>query len=130
MAADSSPTALQARATALGMVPTTMTKVHRRPDGRALAVQTPVYVPPPAAGHDQGAQAGEDDGQDDCQDDSVRRPATTGKSRDHKGHYVAGDGRASDVAEAPQERAPEPVSLPVVRRGSAVASRSHGRLGK
>jgi hypothetical protein len=48
VADDSSPGALQARATALGMVPTTMTTVHRRPDGRALAVQSPVYIAPPA----------------------------------------------------------------------------------
>lgn len=47
VAADSSPTALQARAVALGMVPTTITKFHRRAGGRAVGVQTPVYVPPP-----------------------------------------------------------------------------------
>jgi hypothetical protein len=48
VAADSSPTALQARAVALGMVPSAITKFHRRAGGRAVAVQSPVYVPPPA----------------------------------------------------------------------------------
>lgn len=46
VAADSSPTALQARAVTLGMVPSALTKFHRRPDGRAVGIQTPVYVPP------------------------------------------------------------------------------------
>jgi hypothetical protein len=48
VAADSAPGALQARAVALGMVPTTITKFDRRPDGRAVGIETPVYVPPPA----------------------------------------------------------------------------------
>jgi hypothetical protein len=47
VAADSSPAALQARAVALGMEPTAITKFHRRADGRAIGVQTPFYVPPP-----------------------------------------------------------------------------------
>jgi hypothetical protein len=46
VAADSSPTALQKRAKALGMVPTVITTFHRHGDGRAVAVQTPVYVAP------------------------------------------------------------------------------------
>lgn len=48
VAADSSPISLQARAVALGMVPSEITKFHRRAGGRAIAVQSPVYVPPPA----------------------------------------------------------------------------------
>jgi hypothetical protein len=47
VAADSSPAALQARAVALGMEPTAITKFRRRPDGRAVGLQTPYYVPPP-----------------------------------------------------------------------------------
>ncbi|HTW20729.1 MAG TPA: hypothetical protein VME70_11015 [Mycobacteriales bacterium] len=47
VAADSSPTVLQARAKALGMVPSAITSFHRRPDGRAVGIQTPVYVAPP-----------------------------------------------------------------------------------
>jgi hypothetical protein len=49
VAADSSPIALQHRAAALGMVPTSITAFHRRVDGRAVAVQTPVYVAPSIA---------------------------------------------------------------------------------
>jgi hypothetical protein len=48
VAADSSPTALEARAVALGMEPTALTAFHRRSDGRAVGVQSPVYVAPPA----------------------------------------------------------------------------------
>jgi hypothetical protein len=48
VAADSAPSALQARAVALGMEPTKITSFHRRPDGRALGVATPYYVAPPA----------------------------------------------------------------------------------
>jgi hypothetical protein len=48
VAADSSPTALQARAAALGMEPTKITSFHRRPDGRAVGIATPYYVAPPA----------------------------------------------------------------------------------
>lgn len=46
--ADSSPQALRTRAAALGMVPATITGLHRLHDGRAVGQQTPVYVPPPA----------------------------------------------------------------------------------
>jgi hypothetical protein len=45
--ADSSPTTLQQRARALGMVPTTLTSIRRLHDGRAVGTQAPVYVPPP-----------------------------------------------------------------------------------
>jgi hypothetical protein len=48
VAADSSPTALETRAVALGMEPTVLSAFHRRGDGRAVGVQTPVYVAPPA----------------------------------------------------------------------------------
>ncbi len=48
VAADSAPNSLQARADALGMVPTTISAFHNRGNGRAVAVQSPVYVPPPA----------------------------------------------------------------------------------
>jgi hypothetical protein len=49
VAADSSPIALQRRAAALGMVPTSISTFHRRADGRAIAVQTPIYVAPSSA---------------------------------------------------------------------------------
>jgi type II secretory pathway pseudopilin PulG len=60
VAADSAPGALKARAVALGMVPTTITKFHRRPDGRAVAIESPVYVPPPApkTAHHKSTKAG------------------------------------------------------------------------
>lgn len=48
VADDSSPTALATRAAALGMVPTTVTKFRRLPNGRTIGVQKPVYVAPPA----------------------------------------------------------------------------------
>lgn len=46
---DSAPAALEARARALGMVPSTITSYHRRPDGRTvahIAPLTPVYTAP------------------------------------------------------------------------------------
>jgi type II secretory pathway pseudopilin PulG len=46
--ADSSPQTLRERAAALGMVPATVTGLHRLRDGRAVGQQTPVYTPPPA----------------------------------------------------------------------------------
>jgi hypothetical protein len=45
--ADSSPDALRNRAAAIGMRPASVTKFHKLRDGRALGVQTPVYLPPP-----------------------------------------------------------------------------------
>jgi hypothetical protein len=47
VAADSGPAALRARAAALGMRPTTLGNIRRRPDGRVVGVQTPLYVAPP-----------------------------------------------------------------------------------
>jgi hypothetical protein len=44
---DSSPETLRARAVALGMVPTTVGNFHKLKDGRAVGLQTPVYIPPP-----------------------------------------------------------------------------------
>jgi hypothetical protein len=44
--ADSAPSALRHRATALGMRPTTVEKYHQLKDGRAVGLQTPAYVPP------------------------------------------------------------------------------------
>jgi hypothetical protein len=48
VAADSSPSALESRAAALGMEPTIITAFHRRSDGRAVGIQNPVYIAPPA----------------------------------------------------------------------------------
>jgi hypothetical protein len=39
---DSAPAALQARATALGMVPSAVTSYHRQPNGRTFAKEVPV----------------------------------------------------------------------------------------
>jgi hypothetical protein len=47
VAADSAPGALRARAAALGMRPTTLSNLHRRPDGRVVGLQTPLYLAPP-----------------------------------------------------------------------------------
>jgi cytoskeletal protein RodZ len=46
--ADSSPTVLRAQAAALGMVPTGVTSFHKLKDGRAIGLQTPIIVAPPA----------------------------------------------------------------------------------
>ena len=48
VAADSAPNSLQARADALGMVPTTISAFHNKGNGHAVAVQAPMYVPPPS----------------------------------------------------------------------------------
>lgn len=48
VAADSAPNALQARADALGMVPTTISAFHNKGNGHAVAVESPMYVPPPS----------------------------------------------------------------------------------
>lgn len=45
--ADSSPSALATRARALGMVGSTIPSYRRLPDGRAVGVEEPAYVPPP-----------------------------------------------------------------------------------
>jgi hypothetical protein len=47
--AASAPGALQARAVALGMVPTTLSHLHARTGGRAVGQLVPNYVPPPAS---------------------------------------------------------------------------------
>jgi hypothetical protein len=44
VAADTAPSALRARAIALGMVPTAMTHFRRLKDGRIVAVETPLYT--------------------------------------------------------------------------------------
>jgi hypothetical protein len=46
--ADSSPSALRRQAVALGMRPTAVNSYHQLRDGRAIGVQTPVVITPPA----------------------------------------------------------------------------------
>ncbi len=104
--ADSGPAALRARASALGMLPSTVAAYHKLHGGRAIGIQQPVYSPPP-----------------------VTAPVSTTTTTSTSAHAASTSTKSAGKA-TKSKSAAAPKSATTASSGTTTATTTHHRSGR